>query len=74
MILCLAKRNGKVVVLCEDFTDLGIVLQEFCDIKVTFDPAFLDENGDLLNGDGAKLSEIYQYYNTSFLIKRYQML
>lgn len=54
----LAKRNGKVVVLCEDFTDLGIVLQEFCDIKVTFEPAFLDENGELTNGDGAKLSEI----------------
>lgn len=54
----LAKRNDKIVVLCEDFTDLGVVLQEFCNIKVTFEPAFLDENGELTNGDGAKLSEI----------------
>lgn len=54
----LAKRGGKIVVLCEDFTDENIILQEFCDIKTTFEPSFLDENGDITNGDGAKLSEL----------------
>ncbi len=54
----LAERNGKIVVLCEDFTQPDVILQEFCDIKTTFEPAFLDADGNLTNGDGAKLSEI----------------
>lgn len=54
----LAKRGGKTVVLCEDFTGINITLQEFSDIKTTFEPSFLDKDGNLTNGDGARLSEI----------------
>lgn len=54
----LGTRNGKVVVACEDFLEIGDKLYEFDKIKVTFEPHFLDSNGSETNGTGVDLYEI----------------
>lgn len=54
----LGMRNGKVVVACRDFLADGDRLYEFDKIKVTFEPHFLDSNGNETNGVGADLYEI----------------
>lgn len=54
----LGMRNGKVVVACEDFLEDGDRLYEFDKIKVTFEPHFLDSNGNETNGVGVDLYEI----------------
>ena len=51
-------RNQKVVVACEDFLEDGDRLYEFDKIKVTFEPHFLDSNGNETNGVGVDLYEI----------------
>lgn len=51
-------RNEKVVVACEDFLQDGDRLYEFDKIKVTFEPHFLDSNGNETNGVGVDLYEI----------------
>lgn len=51
-------RNEKVVVACEDFLEDGDRLYEFDKIKVTFEPRFLDSNGNETNGVGVDLYEI----------------
>lgn len=48
----LGTRNGKIVVACEDFLNDGDRLYEFDKIKVTFEPHFLDSNGNETNGVG----------------------
>lgn len=50
-------RSGKTVVACEDFLNDGDKLYEFDKIKVTFDPPFLDSNGNETNGTGLDLYE-----------------
>lgn len=54
----LGVRNGKTVVACEDFLENGDRLYEFDKIKVTFEPHFLDSNGNETNGVGVDLYEI----------------
>ncbi|MCI8598138.1 MAG: CtkA family protein [Lachnospiraceae bacterium] len=54
----LGERNGKTVVACEDFLRDGDKLYEFDKIKVTFEPHFLDSNGNETNGVGVDLYEI----------------
>lgn len=54
----LGTRHGKVVVACKDFLADGDRLYEFDKIKVTFEPHFLDSNGNETNGVGADLYEI----------------
>ncbi len=54
----LGERNGKVVVACGDFLEDGEILYEFDKIKVTFEPHFLDSNGNETNGVGVDLYEI----------------
>lgn len=54
----LGTRNEKVVVACEDFLEDGDRLYEFDKIKVTFEPHFLDSNGNETNGVGVDLYEI----------------
>ncbi len=54
----LGTRNGKTVVACEDFLQDGDRLYEFDKIKVTFEPHFLDSNGNETNGVGVDLYEI----------------
>ena len=51
-------RNNKIVVACEDFLQDGDRLYEFEKIKVTFEPHFLDSNGNETNGVGVDLYEI----------------
>ena len=51
-------RNEKIVVACEDFLEDGDRLYEFDKIKVTFEPHFLDSNGNETNGVGVDLYEI----------------
>lgn len=51
-------RNDKIVVACEDFLENGDRLYEFDKIKVTFEPHFLDSNGNETNGTGIDLYEI----------------
>lgn len=51
-------RNNKIVVACEDFLEDGDRLYEFDKIKVTFEPNFLDSNGNETNGSGVDLYEI----------------
>ena len=45
----LGTRNNKIVVACEDFLQDGDKLYEFDKIKVTFEPHFLDSNGNETN-------------------------
>ena len=54
----LGTRNDKIVVACEDFLMDGDRLYEFDKIKVTFEPRFLDSNGNETNGVGVDLYEI----------------
>jgi len=54
----LGVRNEKIVVACEDFLADGDRLYEFDKIKVTFEPLFLDSNGNETNGVGVDLYEI----------------
>ncbi len=54
----LGERNGKIVVACRDFLETGEILYEFDKIKVTFEPHFLDSNGNETNGVGVDLYEI----------------
>ena len=54
----LGMRNDKIVVACEDFLEDGNRLYEFDKIKVTFEPHFLDSNGNETNGVGVDLYEI----------------
>ena len=54
----LGERGGKIVVACEDFLEDGDRLYEFDKIKVTFEPHFLDSNGNETNGVGVDLYEI----------------
>lgn len=54
----LGTRNGKTVVACKDFLGDGDRLYEFDKIKVTFEPHFLDSNGNETNGVGVDLYEI----------------
>ena len=54
----LGERSDKVVVACEDFLEDGDRLYEFDKIKVTFEPRFLDSNGNETNGVGVDLYEI----------------
>ncbi len=54
----LGTRNNKIVVACEDFLENGDRLYEFDKIKVTFEPRFLDSNGNETNGVGVDLYEI----------------
>ena len=54
----LGERNGKIVVACGDFLENGEKLYEFDKIKVTFEPHFLDSNGNETNGVGVDLYEI----------------
>lgn len=51
-------RSNKIVVACEDFLQDGDRLYEFDKIKVTFEPHFLDSNGNETNGVGVDLYEI----------------
>ena len=51
-------RNNKIVVACEDFLEDRDRLYEFDKIKVTFEPNFLDSNGNETNGSGVDLYEI----------------
>lgn len=54
----LGLRNDKIVAACEDFLEDGDRLYEFDKIKVTFEPDFLDSNGNETNGSGVDLYEI----------------
>lgn len=54
----LGMRNEKVVVACCDFLKEGEKLYEFDKIKVTFEPHFMDSNGNETNGVGVDLYEI----------------
>lgn len=54
----LGKRGNKIVVACKDFLDEGDKLYEFDKIKVTFEPHFMDSNGNETNGVGVDLYEI----------------
>lgn len=53
----LGSRDGKIVVLCEDFCVDGVTLAEFQRIKVTFEPTLVDSEGNETNGLGADLDE-----------------
>ncbi len=54
----LGTRNNKIVVACKDFLGKEDRLYEFDKIKVTFEPRFLDSNGNETNGVGVDLYEI----------------
>ncbi len=54
----LGTRNGKTVVACKDFLSSGERLYEFDKIKVTYEPHFLDSNGNETNGTGLDLYEV----------------
>lgn len=51
-------RNGRPAVACRDFLGAQDRLQQFGDIKVTFEPEFTDSSGNSTNGDGTDLEEV----------------
>jgi hypothetical protein len=53
----LGVRNGKIVVACKDFLERGDRLNEFREIKTTYEPQFLDLNGNATSGTGTDLLE-----------------
>ena len=53
----LAIRDSKVVVLCEDFVYDNLTLYEFSKIKISFEPAFYNKDGEETDGMGSSLSE-----------------
>ena len=54
----LGQYGNKIVVACKDFVKAGCRLQEFEKYKITFNPKFLDSNGNETNGTGTDLQEI----------------
>lgn len=52
----LARRGNKLVVMCKDFTS-NKRLYHFSEIKSTFEPAFMDLNGNITDGCGTDLNE-----------------
>ena len=54
----LGKRGEKIVVACRDFLDDGDKLYEFDKIKVTFEPHFMDSNG---NENGCSRCDEWKY-------------
>lgn len=51
-------RNDKTVVMCRDFLGRGDILVPFKDIRATFEPSFIDPQGDITNGTGTNLNDI----------------
>lgn len=51
----LREGKEKVVCACKDFTSIDEQLIEFGKLKVTFEPHFLDSNGNETNGTGTDL-------------------
>jgi len=56
----LGKHGPKLVVACEDFCKKNERLYHFGELKVTFEPTFLDSNGNETNGTGTDLEEVLQ--------------
>ena len=52
----LATRNGKIVVMCKDFRG-GRDLYHFSELKATFEPAFVNQDGLVTDGCGTDLDE-----------------
>lgn len=50
-------RKNKNVVACKDFLNHGDRLYEFREIKTTFEPAFINANGDETDGTGTDITE-----------------
>jgi len=65
----LGTRRDKIVVACKDFLNQGDRLYEFCEIKTTFEPHFVDDNGETTNGDGTDLNEVLLAINEHPLFK-----
>lgn len=53
----LATRDGKLVVMCEDFIHPGMRLAEFRELKATYEPAFVNAAGEVTDGVGSDLQE-----------------
>lgn len=70
----LGSRNQKIVVICRDFLARGEILIPFKDVKVTFEPAFTDPQGDITNGTGTNLNEICRALREHPLLKRFPEL
>ena len=59
----LGMRGGKVVVGCKDFLSRGDNLQEFRELKTTFEPFFLNAEGDVTDGNDTEMEEILLVLN-----------
>lgn len=59
----LAVRNNKIVVMCKDFTE-DKRLYHFSELKATYEPAFLDLNGNVSDGCGTDIDEALQVIRT----------
>lgn len=53
----LAMRDSKLVVLCKDFVSKDCDLYEFSKIKISYEPAFINQNGEETDGMGSSLPE-----------------
>lgn len=53
----LALRNGKIVVMCQDFVPQGARVLEFRELKATYEPAFISLDGNVSDGTGSDLDE-----------------
>lgn len=56
----LGVRDGKIVVACKDFRKPAVRLTSFAEMKVTFEPALLDESGNRTDGTGSNLTDTLQ--------------
>lgn len=70
----LVKRGEKLVAMCEDFLDDAESLAEFREFKATFEPAFINGNGEVSDGTGTDIDEALLVIREHPHLKRFSNL
>lgn len=64
----LVKRSNKICAMCKDFTDRGRLI-EFREIKQSYEPGFLYQDGSSYDGIQTELSEILEVIRNHHILK-----
>lgn len=67
----LVKRNNKICAMCRDFTDKGKLI-EFREIKQSYEPGFLSQDGSSYDGVQTELSEVLEVIKNHHILKDLQ--
>lgn len=65
----LVMRNDKLCAMCKDFVESGRLV-EFRELKATYEPGFINEEGDHTDGCGTDLDEILLTIRNHHILKR----